>query len=57
LYDERHIDPEGDDSLARLLRRIPKGATVLELGPATGYFSRHLREVLGCTVDAVELSA
>ena len=57
MYYERQIDPEGDDSLARLLRRIPKGATVLELGPATGYFSRHLREVLGCTVDAVELSA
>lgn len=57
MFYERQIDPEGDDSLARLLRRIPEGASVLELGPATGYFSRHLREVLGCTVDAVELSA
>lgn len=57
LHYQRHIDPEGDDSLARLLRRIPKGASVLELGPATGYCSRYLREALDCTVDAVELSA
>lgn len=57
LHYQRHIDPGGDDSLARLLRRIPHGAIVLELGPATGYLSRYLREALGCTVDAVELSA
>ena len=57
LHYQRHIEPEGDDSLARLLRRIPKGASVLELGPATGYCSRYLREALDCTVDAVELSA
>ena len=53
---QRHIEPEGEDSLARLLRLIPKGTSVLELGPATGYCSRYLRETLGCTVDAVELS-
>ena len=52
----RQLDPEGDDSLARLLRRIPARSRVLELGPATGYCSRYLRETLGCTVDAVELS-
>ena len=57
MHYQRHIDPEGDDSLARLLWRIPQGSAVLELGPATGYCSRHLRESLGCEVDAVELSA
>lgn len=44
-----------DDSLRRLGEWVPRGATVLELGPASGYFTRHLREALGCTVDAVEL--
>ena len=53
----RQLDPAGDDSLARLLKRIPPSSQVLELGPATGYMSRHLREELGCTLDAVELSA
>jgi len=56
LQYQRHLDPDSDDSLARLARRIPAGARILELGPATGYFTRHLREALGCTVDAIELS-
>ena len=57
LQYRRQIDPESGDSLARLLRRVPAGASVLELGPATGYFSRCLNEQLGCSVDAIELSA
>lgn len=56
MHYQRHLNPEGDDSLGRLLRRIPERAKVLELGPATGYCSRYLSETLGCTVDAVELS-
>lgn len=44
-----------DDSLRRLAEWIPAEATVLELGPATGYFTRYLAESLGCTVDAIEL--
>ena len=44
-----------DDSLQRLAAWVPRGSTVLELGPASGYFTRQLREGLGCTVDAVEL--
>jgi 2-polyprenyl-3-methyl-5-hydroxy-6-metoxy-1,4-benzoquinol methylase len=57
LVYQRDLDPEGEDSLARLLRRIPERGRVLELGPATGYCTRYLHEALGCTVDAVELSA
>lgn len=53
---ERTVDPEGKDSLARIGRLVHPGSTVLELGPATGYFTRHLSEVLGCTVDCVEYS-
>ena len=50
----RTFDPRAQDSLAKLARWVPVGATVLELGPATGYFTRHLREV-GCIVDVVEI--
>lgn len=53
---ERKVDPEGQDSLARIGRLIQPGSTVLELGPATGYFTRHLSESLGCTVDCIEYS-
>lgn len=51
----RQFDPASGNSLALLADRIPAGATVLELGPAGGHFTRHLRENLDCTVDAVEL--
>ena len=44
-----------DDSLKRLAAWVPPGSEVLELGPASGYFTRQLRDVLGCTVDAIEL--
>jgi len=49
----RAIGPE--DSLARLSSWIAWGSRVLELGPANGYFTRHLATRLNCTVDAVEL--
>jgi len=50
------IDTSSDDSLAILARWIEPGSTVLELGPATGYFTKYLQQNLGCTVDCVELS-
>lgn len=50
----RTFDPHAQDSLAKLSRWLKPGATVLELGPAAGYFTRHLREQ-GCTVDVVEI--
>jgi len=52
---ERQFDTDSGDSLARLARWVPPGSCVLELGPAQGYFTRHLHETLGCIVDAVEL--
>ncbi|MEA3334074.1 MAG: methyltransferase domain-containing protein [Pseudomonadota bacterium] len=51
------IDTSSDDSLAILARWMKPGSTVLELGPATGYFTKYLQQNLGCTVDCVELSA
>lgn len=53
---QRKVDlSAGNDSLALIARHIPRGARVLELGTATGYFSRALTEELGCEVDGVEL--
>ena len=54
---KRDLDGEGGRSLACLARWVPERATVLELGPASGYFTRHLKQALGCVVDAVELDA
>src|SRR5262249_41158882 len=54
LY-KRDLEGEGGRSLARLARWVPERTTVFELGPASGYFTRHLSEALGCVVDAVEL--
>jgi SAM-dependent methyltransferase len=47
--------PWNQGSLVRLARWVPQCATVLELGPASGYFTRHLSQALGCVVDAIEL--
>ncbi|MBS0403038.1 MAG: methyltransferase domain-containing protein [Proteobacteria bacterium] len=37
------FDPEGDAWAARLLRRVPSGASVLELGPGPGAMTQVLR--------------
>jgi 2-polyprenyl-3-methyl-5-hydroxy-6-metoxy-1,4-benzoquinol methylase len=52
----RSVDPNGDDSLAKLARWIRPGATVLEIGAAAGHFTQHLAS-RGCTVDVVEIDA
>ncbi|MBI5870205.1 MAG: class I SAM-dependent methyltransferase [Actinobacteria bacterium] len=54
---QRQIDIDSGDSLALIARKITRGSRVLELGAATGYFSRFLKEELGCTVDGIELDA
>ncbi len=53
----RSFDPQGQTSLAKVARLIRPGATVLDLGPGPGTLGRHLQQVLGCTVDGVELMA
>ncbi|MHB8793715.1 MAG: class I SAM-dependent methyltransferase [Thermoleophilia bacterium] len=54
---QRQIDIDGGDSLALIARKVSRGSRVLELGAATGYFSRFLKEELGCAVDGIELDA
>lgn len=47
------FDPEGDGWAARLLRRVPEDASVLELGPGPGAMTQVLR-ARGHTVTVVE---
>lgn len=47
------FDPEGDAWAARLLRRVPHGASVLELGPGPGAMTQVLR-ARGQAVTVVE---
>ena len=49
---EMHTDEHFD----RIARHIPPGSRVLELGVATGYFSRFLSGKLNCLVDGVEIN-
>lgn len=53
-YERTFVGNESDNSLLRLAAWVPRGSTVLELGPASGYFTKHLSQTLGCTVDAIE---
>lgn len=53
---QREIESGGEDSLSKIIAFIPPGSRVLELGPATGYLTRYLKENLGCEVDGVEIS-
>lgn len=54
---KRDVDSGSGDSLALVAGHVTGGSRVLELGVATGYFSRYLKEELGCSVDGVELEA
>ncbi len=39
-----------------VLSHVPRGGRVLEFGCATGYMTRYMKEQLGCSVTAVEIS-
>lgn len=54
---QRVVDPNSQDSLAKVQSRVPAESRVLELGAATGYFTQFLTQKLRCEVDAVEIDA
>ena len=43
------------NSMSLIISRIAENSTVLEFGPANGRMTKYLKEILGCTVYAVEL--
>ena len=53
---ERLIDPEGEDSLARIVRLIAPGSRVLDLGTGGGSLGQYLTTAKNCVVDGVEYS-
>lgn len=50
----RPLDPDSQDSLAKLVRQVQPASRVLDLGAGPGVLGRHLAERLGCTMDGVE---
>lgn len=50
----RALDPDGQDSLAKLARLVRPGSQVLDLGAGPGVLGRYLAERLHCIVDGVE---
>ena len=54
IYADCHELLEGFEDHDAALRWIPEGATVLDVGCATGYFAKRLVEEKGCTVAGIE---
>lgn len=50
----RPLDPDSQDSLAKLARLVQPASRVLDLGAGPGVLGRYLAEQLHCTVDGVE---
>lgn len=50
----RPLDPNSQDSLAKLARLVRPGSKVLDLGAGPGVLGRYLAEALHCVVDGVE---
>lgn len=51
---DHELDMASDNSASLVLKQIPANAKVLELGPATGYMTRYLKEQLNCSVYCIE---
>jgi 2-polyprenyl-3-methyl-5-hydroxy-6-metoxy-1,4-benzoquinol methylase len=51
------IDMSQETATTLILRNIHPGSHVLEFGPATGYMTRYLKEILKCTIYCVEIDS
>lgn len=49
------IEAEGHNSMGCILRSIPIGSTVLEVGCSYGYMTKFMKERLNCVVSVVEI--
>jgi cyclopropane fatty-acyl-phospholipid synthase-like methyltransferase len=56
LYARTPIDPNGEDSLAKIARQIAPGTKVLDVGCAVGELGRYLTEKKQCLVDGIEIN-
>ncbi|MHB1479482.1 MAG: glycosyltransferase [Acidithiobacillus ferrooxidans] len=54
LYSRPPLDPNAEDSLAKIARQITSGAAVLDIGCAVGELGRYLTEQKHCVVDGIE---
>lgn len=52
IFDPQRAHP--DDAHSLLMRLIPPGSRVLELGCASGYLSGYMEQALGCRVTGLE---
>ena len=50
----RRLDPDGQDSLAKIARLIAPHALILDLGAGPGTLGQYLSAIKQCTVDGVE---
>jgi 2-polyprenyl-3-methyl-5-hydroxy-6-metoxy-1,4-benzoquinol methylase len=55
-YPWQNIDANVDTTVTRLLKLVGAGKNVLEVGCATGYVSKVMKEQLNCTVTGIEIS-
>lgn len=49
------LDMDGDNSASLILRQVKPWSTVVEFGPASGYMTQYLKEILGCKIIIVEI--
>ncbi len=54
LYSRPPLDPNAEDSLAKIARQITSGAAILDIGCAVGELGRYLTEQKHCVVDGIE---
>ena len=54
LYARPPLDPNGEDSLAKIARQITTDTAVLDIGCAVGALGRYLTEQKHCVVDGIE---
>ena len=52
----RMVDPERDDSLAKIARLVTPGSKVLDLGTGNGALGQYLSSERNCSVDGIEFS-
>ena len=56
IYHRNAVDPDGNDSLAKIARQIAPATKVLDVGCAVGRLGQHLSETRHCIVDGIEIN-